>query len=244
MLERLKRRWRGELAMRLARRPAPLQRTRPAMSVTFDDFLATSAHAGAAVLEAAGVRGSFYANAGTIGGPGELGPVGDEALLRQVHAAGHEIGCHTYSHAELYALDAAATARELERNARALTETLGQPPSTFAYPYGHAPMRAKRAAVRHYRAARSVMPGLNHGEMDLAYLRAVPLESVRQDRELLARYIAEAVRLNAWLVFYTHDVQDAPTPYGVTPADLDWVVRASLDAGCEVRPLGELVPAA
>jgi peptidoglycan/xylan/chitin deacetylase (PgdA/CDA1 family) len=244
MLERLRRRWRGEVAMRAARVPARLRLARPGVSITFDDFLASSATTGAAVLEAAGVRGTFYANGGTIGVQGELGPVGDEALLRRVHAAGHEIGCHTYSHAELYDLDAAATAEELERNALWLERRLGHRPSTFAYPYGHAPMRAKRVAARFHRAARSVMPGINHGELDLAYLRAVPLESPRQDRARLARYIAEAARQNAWLVFYAHDVQDDPTLYGVTPEDLDWVVRTSLAAGCEVRPLAELVPAA
>jgi peptidoglycan/xylan/chitin deacetylase (PgdA/CDA1 family) len=244
MLSRLKRRLRGEMAVRAARVPARLRVDRPTVSITFDDFLASSASTGAAVLQAAGVRGTFYANGGTIGGQGELGPVGDEALLRAVHAAGHEIGCHTYGHAELYDLDAAATAVEMDRNAAWLAERLGRKPETFAYPYGHAPIRAKRAASRRYRAARSVMPGINQGELDLAYIRAVPLESVRRDRDLLARYIADTARQGAWLVFYSHDVQNDPTPYGVTPDDLDWVVRASLAAGCEVRPLGEVAPAA
>lgn len=244
MLERLMRRWRGEMAIRAARAPARLRLERPIVSISFDDFLCTSADAGAAVLEAAGVRGTFYANGGTIGGQGELGPVASEARLREVSAAGHEIGCHTFSHADLYHLRGAALGSELDRNAAWLAEHLGRPPISFAYPYGHAPMPAKRAAAQRYRIARSVMPGINLGEFDRAYVRAVPLETVREDREVLARYIQEAARLSAWLVFYTHDVQNDPTPYGVTLEDLDWVVRASLAAGCEVRPLGEVMPAA
>ncbi|MCX8133464.1 MAG: polysaccharide deacetylase family protein [Roseococcus sp.] len=241
MLDRLRRRWRGELAKRGARVPAPLALDRPTLSVTFDDFLATAAETGAAVLEAAGVRGSFYVNGGTIGGRGELGPSGDAALLRAVHAAGHEIGCHSFSHADLFRLDAAGIGAEMDRNAAWLEAQLGERPRSFAYPYGRAPLRAKRAAMARYRAARSVQPGLNEGEIDLAYIRAVPLESVRRDRELLARFVEEAVRRRAWLVLYTHDVQPDPGPYGVTPADLDWVVRAALAAGCAVRPLGEVV---
>lgn len=241
MLDRLRRRWRGELAKRAARFPARLALDRPTLSLTFDDFHVTAAETGAAVLEAAGVRGSFYVNGGTIGGMGELGPSGDEAQLRAVHAAGHEIGCHSFSHADLFRLDAAGIGAEMDRNAQWLAARLGARPVSFAYPYGRTPLRAKRAAMARYRAARGVQPGLNAGEIDLAYIRAAPLESARRDRELLARMIADAAERRAWLVLYTHDVQPAPGPYGVTPEDLDWVLRAALAAGCAVRPLGEVV---
>lgn len=244
MLERIRRRLRGEVAKRAARVPARRTDQRPMVSVTFDDFLESSATLGASVLEAAGVRGTFFVNGGTVGGPGELGPVGCESLLRRVHAAGHEIGCHTFTHTDLFALDANAINEELERNGRWLTERLGEAPATFAYPYGNAPMRAKRVAARHYRAARGVIADLNHGEVDLAYVRAVPVETQRRDREVLSRYIDETVRHNAWLVLYAHDVTNESTTYGVTPDDLDWVVRAALAAGCEVLPFGEVAPAA
>jgi polysaccharide deacetylase family protein (PEP-CTERM system associated) len=70
-----------------------------------------------ALLERYGVRATFFI-------------VGEAALscpdlVRQIAAAGHEIGCHTFSHRPLWELTPAALAGELDEWGRALRDILG-----------------------------------------------------------------------------------------------------------------------
>lgn len=241
MWDRLRRRWRGELASRFARAPAHVQLGRPTISFTFDDFLESSATTGAAVLERHGVHGTFYANGGTIGGMGELGPVGTAARLRQVHAAGHEIGCHTHAHLDLFTVGSQAIAADLDRNAAWLDHEVGPARRSFAYPYGKAPLRAKRICAERFLASRGVSGGVNGAEVDRGLIRAQALETPRDDKPLLAGMIAQVAQEGGWLVFYAHDVIAAPTLYGVTPEDLDWCVREALAAGCAIRTVAEVM---
>jgi hypothetical protein len=46
------------------------------------------------------------------------------------------------------------------------------------------------------------------------------------DRDAIDRAFDEAVAKNGWLIFYSHDVETAPSPYGCTPQ----LLRHALDA--------------
>lgn len=241
MWDRLRRRWRGEMARRFAQAPAQVPLAGPTISFTFDDFLHSSATTGAAVLERHGARGTFYANGATLGGMGELGAVGDAALLRAVHAAGHEIGCHTHAHLDLFTVSAREAEADLDRNAACLDALLGPARRSFAYPYGRAPLRAKRICARRFLGARWVAGGINGPSFDRALIAAQALETARDDQALLAALIAQVAREGGWLVFYAHDVAEAPGPFGVTPAGLDWCVAEARAAGCAIRTVAEVL---
>lgn len=241
MWDRLRRRWRGEMARRFARSLGPVMLGGPTISFTFDDFLHSAATTGAALLERHGARGTFYVNGATLGGRGELGAVGDAALLRRVHAAGHEIGCHTHAHLDLFTVDSATIEADLDRNAACLDALLGPARRSFAYPYGGAPLRAKRICARRFLGARWVAGGVNGTSLDLALIGAQALETARDDKPLLAALIAQVARDGGWLVFYAHDVAEAPGPYGVTPGDLDWCITEARKAGCDIRTTAEVL---
>ena len=49
------------------------------------------------------------------------------------------------------------------------------------------------------------------------FLRASPLVDCEIDIAGVDRYFDEAVESGGWLIFYGHDVADAPSPYGCTP---------------------------
>jgi len=44
--------------------------------------------------------------------------------------------------------------------------------------------------------------------------------------------IAETVRTNGWLIFYSHDVDDAPSRLGVSPDLLAHALATARNAGC------------
>jgi hypothetical protein len=94
------------LSMRLTRfiartmriRPARLQGRRPVASITFDDFPKSAWEIGGPVLARHKARGTYY-TAGNFCGRTVKGTVFyDEADLRALAAAGHEIACHGYGH--------------------------------------------------------------------------------------------------------------------------------------------------
>jgi peptidoglycan/xylan/chitin deacetylase (PgdA/CDA1 family) len=100
------------------------------VSFTFDDGRASQADAGG-LLEAYGMRGTFYINSGRIGLPGYLG-------LEQLHRlqdAGHEIGGHTVSHAALATLDVPSQLHQICDDRVALMDA-GLRITSFAYPSG------------------------------------------------------------------------------------------------------------
>jgi len=51
------------------------------------------------------------------------------------------------------------------------------------------------------------------------------LEASGLDLEGTKRLIAENEERGGWLIFYTHDIQDAPSPYGCTAAHFESVVK-------------------
>jgi peptidoglycan/xylan/chitin deacetylase (PgdA/CDA1 family) len=132
--------------------------------------------------------------------------------------AGHEIACHTFSHQSAVNLDEAAMAREIERNRshfRGIDSSITL--ENFAYPYGIASVWRKPQLAKTFRSARGILPGVNRDVIDLQFLRASPLVDCEIDIAGVDRYFDEAVESGGWLIFYGHDVADAPSPYGCTP---------------------------
>ena len=80
------------------------------------------------VLDASGARGTFF----VIGRAAERsGP-----LLRRLHASGHEIGNHTYSHRHPWTMSTARARREVRDGAESIAQALGQAPRWFRPPHG------------------------------------------------------------------------------------------------------------
>ncbi|NTX39834.1 polysaccharide deacetylase family protein [Myxococcus sp. CA033] len=100
------------------------------VSLNFDDCLATQT-TGAALMEARGMRGTFYVHSTRMGLSGRL-------TLAQVQAlrdAGHEIGGHTLTHPHLTELSADEQRREICNDRVALLNA-GFRVTSFAYPFG------------------------------------------------------------------------------------------------------------
>jgi peptidoglycan/xylan/chitin deacetylase (PgdA/CDA1 family) len=233
---------RGKLRRRAARlagrRPAPARLGLPMVSFTFDDAPASAAKAGAAILEARGLRGTYFIGTGLLGQDSPCGRVATGEDVARLYAAGHEIGCHTASHLNCALASREALLADLEANRKAL-ETLGVPePESFAYPYGDVSAAAKRALAGRYGVMRALHPGLIEAGTDLNQAPSVGIEG--PDGEANARrWLDLAMARRAWLILYTHDVGQTPSPWGCEPGALERLVAQALAGGAEVVTVAE-----
>jgi peptidoglycan/xylan/chitin deacetylase (PgdA/CDA1 family) len=229
-------------ARRMTVRPVRLNLDRPAASFSFDDFPISAWETGGPILERFGAKATYYA-AGVYCGATEGGlRYYDEAALRAVYAAGHEVACHSFSHEHGPTVSSALLADDLDRNAIFLRQVLGDTgPLNFAYPYGEVSPRTKRMAGARFASARGIHPGVNGPTADLSQLRAIPLERRSWSAAEVERWVEAARAAGGWLVFFSHDVSDDPSPYGCTPAMLEHALAATRDAGFDLEPVNRVL---
>ena len=231
---KLRRRLTRAYARRPAARPAP---ARGMITFSFDDAPASSAHEGAAVLEARGARGAWFISAGLCGGQDHLGRYVTHEEVAGLHRRGHEVACHTFSHLDCARTSVEVLMRDVERN-QAVLRGLGCEAETFAYPFGEVTFGAKKALGACFLLLRGIQPGLLRRGGDLAQAPSVGLQGPDGEAEAL-RWVSRAASERAWLTLFTHDVRPEPSAWGCTPAALSRVLDAALDAGLEVVTAAE-----
>jgi peptidoglycan/xylan/chitin deacetylase (PgdA/CDA1 family) len=233
--------WRAKLrrrTVRLASRRPARAPERPMLSFSFDDVPATATEAGAAILEQRGLKGTYYIAAAMAGTDAATGRMACADAVRRLAAAGHEIGCHTYSHLDCGQATADDAVEDVARNAQTL-EHWGLPrPATFAYPFGDVAPATKRALAARFDLMRALHTGLVTAGTDLNQAPAVGVEGPGGEA-LARRWLDRAKGRNAWLILCTHDVADDPSPWGCTPATLEGLADAALAGGFEVVTVAE-----
>jgi peptidoglycan/xylan/chitin deacetylase (PgdA/CDA1 family) len=228
------------LATHLRVDPFRLRNDTPMVTFTFDDLPKSAATTGARILRAHGARGTFYISGELVGTTSPQWAFVDTADIVALHAQGHEIGCHTFSHKRACDLDAAALGLEIKRNRsyfRSLDPSIEV--ENFAYPFGYGSIMRKRQLRTTFQSCRSIVPGINSGTVDLQFLRATPLIDSRIDRDAIDRAFEQAQTNNGWLIFYTHDVADEPSPYGCSPALLTYALEVASRRKIPVRNMAE-----
>ncbi|MBR0696891.1 polysaccharide deacetylase family protein [Bradyrhizobium lablabi] len=216
------------LAMHVQVEHFRLHNATPMVSFTFDDLPRSAATIGADILESYGARGTFYVSGGLVGLDTPEWAAGRAEDVVSLHRRGHEIGCHTYSHLRACDLDESLLANEIARN-RAYFRSLDRSMAieTFAYPFGYGSYARKHQLKSEFLTCRSIVPGVNAGEVDLQFLRAMPLINRQMSRERIDRAFDEACDSNGWLIFYGHDVAERPSLYGCTPDLMTYALEAA-----------------
>ena len=202
------------------------------VSFCFDDFPQSAFHVGAPIVERAGARATYYVCAGLLGTKTSFGRLATEDELKECLDRGHEVANHTLTHRDLIGTSPRTIREEIEQNAQALERMT----RNFAFPRGAANLREQRIARKYVTTARGVQNGINGRGTDRAHLLANPIYSSKGIDRILAR-IEETRRSKGWLIVYTHDVVEAPSPFGCTPGHLQTVVTAVQNAGLEVRTI-------
>ncbi|RCS25153.1 polysaccharide deacetylase [Phyllobacterium salinisoli] len=238
--------WAGSIPDRLLRRmPGPrifIETSRPLVSFTFDDVPDTALTNGARILEEHGVRGTFYIS-GSLAGREEP----DRTLITQdgcraLVAHGHEIGCHTFSHIKVRHMNHEAIDADLERNGQyldAIEKTASK--RNFAYPYNAGSFSARRIFGKRFSTCRMGGEQINRGSVNPAFLHGVEIRQPESHALGLTRRIDELVAKPGWLIFFTHDIAQKPTPYGCTPETFETLVAHALLRGCTVLPVRDVL---
>ena len=166
----------NRLIWKFARTRRPIPTNRPVISFTFDDVPDTALTNGAAILERYDARGTFYIAGGL---EGRIEPdrrlISAEGCL-ELHARGHEIGCHTFSHRKISTLSSRSFATDLDRNERFLSDAgIASPATNFAFPYNAASPRLRHVLKQRYRTCRAAGEAINRGDVDPFMLKAVEI---------------------------------------------------------------------
>jgi peptidoglycan/xylan/chitin deacetylase (PgdA/CDA1 family) len=221
-------------------RPVTVDTQEPIISFTFDDFPRSALLTGGAILERFGLRGTYYASFGLMGQTAPTGEIFVPEDVNALVARGHELGCHTFAHCHSWDTKTKEFERAILENRAALDTLLpGAFFRTFSYPISPPRPRTKRMVGRHFACARGGGQTFNIGKTDLNYLRAYFLEKSRHDRSAIKNVIAQNRAASGWLIFATHDVSNAPTPYGCTPAFFEDIVECSVRSGARIIPVSE-----
>lgn len=227
---------RGKIRRRLARmshrRPVRRSAGRPLLTISFDDAPLTATSLGAEILNRRGIKGTYYASAGLSGRRQPMGVcAGPEDYVR-LAAQGHEIACHTFSHLDCGKADGSRIREDVRRNAEAFAQWGLSRPSSFAYPYGDVSPASKSTLAPVFTSLRALHPGLVEAGSDLNQTPAVGIEGEDGPARALA-WLETARARSAWLILYTHDVAEAPSPWGCTPSALEQILSAAQAQGFE-----------
>ena len=211
---------------------------RGAVSLSFDDARPSQVDAGLLILDAHGVRATFYLSLPFI--PQRL------PAWRAAAARGHEMGNHTATHpcsgnfpwSRANALESCTLERmedEVARASAAIRYLVGVEPATFAYPCGqkfvgrgesarsYVPVIARRfLAGRGFRDEAPNDPAF----CDLA--QAAGIDGDDASFEALRGMIDQAVQTGGWLILACHDVGDFARQ-AIRAEVLDEVCRYSQD---------------
>ncbi len=216
-------------------KPHRLVGQKPVVSFTFDDVPASAIQVGARILEQHNAAGTFYLSS----------CFADEYNLelqqyrtkdiKTLLDGGHEIGCHTHNHSNIQMLSSTEITQDLKHNKSVLQEHLGDHDLvSFSYPFGCTSITAKRVVGRCFATARGVNPGLNKGFVDLTQLKANAIYSGVMTEARISELIDRNAQKKSWLIFYTHDISNTPTPYGCTTELFEYAVEKATASRAEI----------
>lgn len=235
---RIQGRYQRTLARRFFRRPLVMRNTAPLISFTFDDFPRSALHTGGAILKGLGFAGTYYASFGLMGQEAPTGKIFEADDLAELVAQGHELGCHTFHHCHSWDTTTVTFEASIVENRRALERLLpGRVFQAFSYPITCPRPGTKRRTGRHFACSRGGGQTCNLGTADLNHLSAYFLEKDGGDATPAKKMIDRTVRDGGWLILATHDVSEAPTPFGCRPGYFEEIVRYAAVSGARVLPV-------
>jgi peptidoglycan/xylan/chitin deacetylase (PgdA/CDA1 family) len=223
-------------------RLVPLRDRGPIVTFSFDDFPRSALTNGASIVERYGGRATYYVAMGLMGKKNDLGEQFSNTDLEQLVERGHEVASHTFSHLSAQHSPIEVFRRDVDRGEQAIRESIAAGPSNnFAYPYGEVTLTAKKQLGPRMRSCRGTCGGFNGPQVDLNLLRANSLYGDLDQLDAAKELILENESRKSWLIFYSHDVVEQPSPFGCTPALLEAVVSFLAERAAKMITVADVV---
>ncbi len=220
--------------------PMPKTPDRPLVSFAFDDFPISAVDNGVPVLDEFDAKGTFYACTGLTGRATRLGNMFTAETLRDLYEAEHDIAAYSHSHIDCSVANSRTIQVDLTKNLVALRDyTDAGAPHHFAWPFGETKTDVKQSLKEQLATARGTLPGINRKGSDLMQLRAYGITPDEWTVECAEQAIEKVAKVNGWVIIYTHDVQNRPSPLGMTPATLRYLANLAQDNGVDIVSVSE-----
>ncbi|MDE2429442.1 MAG: polysaccharide deacetylase family protein [Burkholderiales bacterium] len=227
-------------ARHLTCRWLPLGKEKGVVSFTFDDVPASACHRGAELLQQYQARGTFYICGGLTDGVEQTQACHSVRDLHNLVAAGHELGCHTFSHTNCANTSLMEIQRDWDKN-QAFFHAEKLPLSGFAFPFGAYDFGSKVAASKRFFYNRITGGGAQLRRADLSALRAQALYAATTPSDVILKLIQQVASDGGWLIFYSHEVSAHPGPWGTTPEQLEMALRLATQEGCRILPVQDAI---
>lgn len=236
------------LPTKIMRRVTPLLKQRkitfnldrPLVSFTFDDCPLSAVTHGIVPMEREGWRGTIYIAAGLFGITNHHGLHMGADDVRAVYDNGHEIGGHSFSHIDGNLTPLPDFMDDVARNQNALTALGIEDCQTFAYPFGEVKSSMKSALQNTFTGLRGITPKPMVGKADLNQIYSTPVFSGK-DFERAITQIHTLAQEPAWITLFMHDIDDTPSEWGCTPAQMQAVIDAVKSVDAMVLPVKDAI---
>lgn len=193
-------------------------------SITFDDGYANQYQNGRPLLNARGLKATYYLIGDAFSWSGHM----NGTMAQQLASEGNELGNHTMNHPNLTTLSASQTATEFANAQSAIIAQTGVTPTTCAYPYGASNSTVTNTAAQYFKACRTTDGGLNTAANYAPYSLKMFYVLSNTTAAQVQAAAANAKATNSWVIFVYHGVTPG-TPsstYDVSATNL----AAQLDA--------------
>lgn len=216
---------------------------KPIVTITFDDFPKTAAINGNKILNTFDAKATFYISFNLLGKFSDIGlPIANLDDIENLLKYGHELGDHTFDHCDASKFDYRHYEKSIIENRLQLQKFFPNLSfSSFAYPFGSLKPINKKIVSKYYKVSRGIQSGINSGLTDLNFLKSVHISGDEERFENYKKIILENVTKSGWLIFFTHEVESNPTPFGCTEKLLSKILEFSLQTNNQILSMSEVM---
>jgi peptidoglycan/xylan/chitin deacetylase (PgdA/CDA1 family) len=209
------------------------------VSFTFDDFQQSTLQAVLPLFKREQIKGTFYTALGLENHyDAVLGQHFRAADIHRLIENEQEIGAHTFSHLNLAQSRSSDILADLAQEQSTFKANWGIQPAHFAYPFGAFNVKSKGICSQNFCTSRSTLSGINGANTDLNLLKANKIYSHLDNLDQIIALLQHAKSAGAWVIFYTHDIQENPSQYGTTPAFFQSVLSAVQSMDFDIKSVG------